>query len=155
MRSWTAFLCLMGMAAAPLFGGPPRRDANTDRKAITNLENEWLHARDAQTLDRVLAPDFLHPLPTGMLATKEQQISWFSTHPPPPGRTVRFEMMKIRLYGDVAVVNGIVEAKDSASPAPRRTIFTDVFSFRDDRWQAVNAEENQIESAGTGSQDSD
>jgi hypothetical protein len=59
-------------------------------------------------------------------------------HPGPSDRKPRFEQLNIRLYGDVAIANGIVD-DDSY-----RTIFTDVFAHRNGRWQAVNAQENAI-----------
>ncbi len=46
--------------------------------------------------------------------------------------------MRVRIYGDVGIVNGTVVS------GTQRTAFTDVFAFRDGRWQAVNAQENAI-----------
>jgi hypothetical protein len=41
------------------------RSTEHDRQALIDLENEWLNATDAQTLDRILASDFLHRVFTG------------------------------------------------------------------------------------------
>jgi len=51
---------------------------------------------------------------------------------------------RVRVYGSTAIANGIVEASDSPEVKLRKTIFTDVFVYRDNRWQAVNAQENEI-----------
>jgi hypothetical protein len=56
----------------------------------------------------------------------------------------RFDKLKVRVYGSTAIANGIVEASDSPEVKLRKTIFTDVFVYRDNRWQAVNAQENEI-----------
>jgi hypothetical protein len=47
-------------------------------------------------------------------------------------------MLNVRLYGDTAIVNGSVIAADDNGEL-ERTMFTDVFVYRDGRWQAVNA----------------
>ena len=48
--------------------------------------------------------------------------------------------MHVRVYGTVGIVNGIV-VETSGSTLVRRTLFTDVFAYRDGKWQAVNAQE--------------
>jgi predicted GNAT superfamily acetyltransferase len=49
------------------------------------------------------------------------------------------------MYGDVGIVNGIVVTSDAHGKDVNRTIFTDVFVYRDGRWQAINAQENKVE----------
>jgi predicted GNAT superfamily acetyltransferase len=51
----------------------------------------------------------------------------------------------VRVYGDCGIVNGIVVASDEHGQDLDRTIFTDVFAYREGRWQAVNAQENHME----------
>jgi ketosteroid isomerase-like protein len=121
------------------------RDSAKDRAAITALEEEWLHARDAATLDRILASDFVHVIPFDHFLTKQEHIDWFVKHPQPKGRHTEFEKMDVRLYGNVAIVNGSFLATYDDSKQLDRTMFTDVFVFRDGRWQAVNAQENRVE----------
>ena len=121
------------------------RRVESDKKAIEALEREWLNAEtDRAALDRILASDFLHPVPPGIALTKQQHIDWSATHPSPPNRKSRFEQLNIRLYGDVAIANGIVDDTDAAGGDSHRTIFTDVFAHRKGRWQAVNAQENAV-----------
>ncbi|MGH9614484.1 MAG: endo-1,4-beta-xylanase, partial [Bryobacteraceae bacterium] len=120
------------------------RSSDRDRQAIVTLENEWLHATDAATLDHMLAPDFVHPVDAGVFLTKDEHIRWFVAHPPPPGRRLHFDKLRIRLYGDTAIANGTVIAADTQGKESNRTIFTDVFVRRDGRWQAVNAQENAV-----------
>src|SRR5262249_17367677 len=75
------------------------RDTTQDQTAIRTLEQEWLQARDAATLDRILAPDFLHPVTSGELLTKDQHIAWVVGHPRPESTKVSFESLRVRLYG--------------------------------------------------------
>jgi hypothetical protein len=110
---------------------------------IQALEQEWLQARDGATLERILAADFVHPVPSGALLTKAQHIAWVTTHPRPASTALSFETLRVRVYGSVALANGIVIARAPGHP-PQRTVFTDVFVHRAGRWQAINAQENIV-----------
>jgi hypothetical protein len=121
------------------------RTPESDRKTLEALEHDWLHARDAATLDRILAPDFVHILPLDHFATRQEHIDWFLKHPPPADRTTTFGKLETRIYGDVGIVNGCVIASDAHDKEVDRTMFTDVFVYRDGKWQAVNAQENRVE----------
>jgi Domain of unknown function (DUF4440) len=114
------------------------------RDALIGLENEWLAgAHDGAVLDRILASDFVHPLGNGMFATKDQHIDFVAKNLPPPERRQHFEEMKVRVYGDVGIVTGMVVSEEPGKEA-EKTIFTDVFAFREGRWQAINAQENKV-----------
>jgi ketosteroid isomerase-like protein len=125
------------------------RNPENDRKAVETVEREWLaHESDRPWLERFLAADFAHPVPQGLVLTKQQQVDWAVSHPRPANRIARFEEVSIRVYGDTAIATGIVNAGGLGSGDSSRTIFTDVFVYRDGRWQAVNAQENVIRPAG-------
>lgn len=49
------------------------------------------------------------------------------------------------LFGDIGIVTGIVAATDAGNDAGR-TLFTDIFAYRDGRWQAIEAQETPIRS---------
>ena len=134
---------LCGLAAAQIHAAA--RSADSDRQALTALETEWLASHDAATLDHILAPDFVHPVAAGVFLTKAEHIDWSTKHLPSPGRTQRFERLDVRLYGDVAIVNGTVVANDAQGGEVERSVFTDVFAYREGRWRAVNAQENRVE----------
>jgi hypothetical protein len=81
---------------------------------------------------------------SGLFLNKQDHIQWAVEHPRPAGWRARFDKLKVRVYGSTAIANGIVEASDSPEDKLRKTIFTDVFVYRDNRWQTVNAQENEI-----------
>jgi hypothetical protein len=124
------------------------RDVESDKRQLLALEDQWLHARDTALLDRILAADFVHPVPAGVFLTKRQHIDWFAKHLPPASSKTRLEQVKVRIYGDTAIVNGMVIASDETGKELHRTVFTDVFVYRDGRWQAVNAQENRVANGG-------
>ena len=120
------------------------RSTEHARQTIIALENDWLaHLRDSATLERILAPDFVHAVEPGEFLSKKQHISWNVKHPLPPNHAGRFEKLQVRLYGDVGIASGIVASSDGADRASR-TLFTDVFAFRNGRWQAVHAQETNL-----------
>ena len=121
------------------------RKAGGDRAAIVALENDWLsHLSDGPSLDRILVEDFMHPVPQGLFLTKQEHTKWATEHRHPASWRAKFEKLEVRVYGAIAIAHGIVEASDGPDAKPRRTIFTDVFVYRDNHWKAVNAQENEI-----------
>ncbi len=74
------------------------------------------------------------------IITREQQLEFLRKHPAPASHESKhLEDMHVRIYGNVGVVNGVVLATGSGQT--RRTLFTDVFAYRDGKWQAVSAQE--------------
>lgn len=82
---------------------------------------------------------------TGNVLTKAQHIQVSSTHLPPSDLTKYFEDLQVRVYGDVGIVNGSVVATNKNGDIAAETVFTDVFVYRDGRWQAINAQENAVQ----------
>lgn len=126
---------------SPLWASSPQRSATHDRQAIVALEKLWIDARDIATLDRLLADDFVHPVYSGDIINKAQNIDWLTKHPRPANRHARFAQMEVRLFGDVAQAYGAVSVCDDSGTEVSRSVFTDVFVYRNGRWQAVSAQE--------------
>ena len=121
----------------------PQRPVANSRDTVVQIENRWLSAEDdPRTLNSILADDFVHVLPAGFI-TKDEQIRYLGAHPFPKGESQHFEDLKVRVYGTAAVANGIVVAR-SRDGKIRKTIFTDVFAYRNQKWQAVNAQETPL-----------
>ena len=124
-----------------------KRSVEDDRRALLALEDEWLaHVRDSTTLERILAPDFIHVVESGAFLTKAQHIAWCVANPLPATRRAYYEKHQVHLFGDMGIVSGIVSSSDGGRRATR-TVFTDVFAYRDKRWQAVHAQETRMVTA--------
>ncbi len=116
-----------------------------DSASAVDVEHAWLaNESDPAALDEILAPDFVHTLGSGQFITKAEHIDYIAAHPPSPGRQTRFEQLHVRVVSGVAIATGIVLATDASGVPTRRTVFTDVFACREDRWQAVGAQETVI-----------
>lgn len=113
---------------------------NSGAKAIADVEERWLqHIDDPAQLQSILADDFVHALPSGLIS-KQQHMDYVKAHPRSPQESRSFEDLKVRVYGETGIANGVVVI--SGPNGTRRSVFTDVFVKRDGRWQAVNAQEN-------------
>jgi hypothetical protein len=109
------------------------------KQELLDLENHWLQVEDdPAALESILAPDFLHVVPAGII-TKDEQLSFMRRHPRREQGAKRFENLHVRVYGNVGIVNGAVVV--SSKGGAQKTLFTDVFAYRDGKWQAVNAQE--------------
>src|SRR5262249_45370942 len=117
-----SFTCVLLLVSAPGLAQHESERTN-DRAAITQLENQWLHAKDAATLEHILAPDFVHVIAADHFLTKQEHINWFVKHPQPGNRRTKFDKFQVRFYGDVAVVNGSVIAADGSGRELERTMF--------------------------------
>jgi hypothetical protein len=123
-----------------------KRDDEPAKRELVTLEQRWLQGEDdPATQEQILADDFVHVLPSGMISKKDQ-IDFVRSRKRSADELRRhFEQLRIRIYGTVGVVNGMVVATDKSGAAVRKTIFTDVFAYRDGTWQAVNAQENEFQ----------
>lgn len=137
----------MSLLGAMALAAEAERVAGT-QKTIAALEERWLeNENNAAVLEEILAADFVHVLPEGMISKKEQ-IDFVRAHPFGPFAVHKFEKLSVRVYGDVAIATGIVLAVPAGQETPERTFFTDVFAFRNGRWQAVNAQESRAAGKG-------
>lgn len=150
IRRIAPVVLIAALSASPAGRATPRRSAPSDRQAIVALETLWIDAKDASTLNRVLADDSVHPVYTGNIINKAQHIDWVTKHPRAANRHARFARMDVRLFGDVAQAYGVVSVSDETGSEIGRNVFTDVFVYRNGRWQAISAQETAIVAEPTG-----
>ena len=128
--------------------GAETRNSNRERDTLVALENEWLKSEhSAAELKNILVADFKHPVVTGDVLTKAQHIRFSLKQLTPPDLTKHFEGLQVRIYGDVGIVNGLVVTANKNRNTVGKTVFTDIFVYRDGRYQAVNAQENAVQSS--------
>ena len=134
-------VCCILQAKLLLAQTPATADVSEKREQeLRDLEDRWLRLEDdPAALESILAPDFVHVVPAGMIS-KDEQLEFMRKHPAPHTIVQKhFENLRVRVYGDVGIVNGLVVANEEGKT--RRTLFSDVFAYRDGKWQAVNAQE--------------
>ncbi|MBS1801771.1 MAG: nuclear transport factor 2 family protein [Acidobacteria bacterium] len=139
------------LLASPLLNGQSSNiETQPAYKAkIAALEERWLKAiegADIVTLDKILADDFVRPVPSaGRFISKAQLLDYYKGHKP-TAASRHFENLNVTIYGDTAIARGNLVTAGSGTHAPSKNLFTDVFVLREGRWQAVSAQENDVES---------
>jgi ketosteroid isomerase-like protein len=125
--------------------------ATSAEQELLNLEREWLEAyikRDVVAMERILADDFLIVYPDGNMLTRADEIAALRK-PAPAGGTpaLAAEESKVRVYGDAAVITGILAQKGTHADGPSkgtafesRDRYTDVYVKRAGRWQVVSSQ---------------
>jgi Domain of unknown function (DUF4440) len=124
----------------------PKQAAEKDEAALVQLEQEWLHARDLATLERIYGKEFVPIYSDGQIVTRQEDLANYRRLKAPPAAALRrrFELLKVRLYGTIGIVNGTTAVTDDTGKVVRETSFTDVFVPRSGRWEAINAQETPV-----------
>ena len=131
------FAALFVAAAITLFAqtaAKPEQN-NSVEQAVLRLTQEWLEAEDRvdrAALNRIIADDFLGTGPMGTTVSKTDVIpaEGSAGH----GLAISGQDLKVRVFGDTAIVTGRGVPKVQDRPGRRITV---VFVKRADRWQMV------------------
>jgi dipeptidyl aminopeptidase/acylaminoacyl peptidase/ketosteroid isomerase-like protein len=130
-----------------LWGEAPAR-AVTAEEELKRLERAWADAEvkgDAKYPEELLADDYTFTGPDGagvdkkgyLAARRAGEVQF---------KSVKFGEMKVRLYGDSAVVTGqaTVKGRENGKDLSGAYRFTDVFVKRDGRWQCVAGQVTRV-----------
>jgi ketosteroid isomerase-like protein len=109
-------------------------------QSLMQTEREWVEAaqkKDADTLNRILADDWVGQGPTGAV-TKSQALAELKSGESKLD-SITLGDMKVRVFGDTAVVAGTDDEKSSykGKDTSGHYTWTDVFVKRQGKWQAV------------------
>ena len=143
-------LVALALWAVPALARPPASERNAE--ALMAVEHVWLTAlqrHDEPTLARILGREFVDSDFQGNAIPRAQYLAYFAhpIAPAAPALEQKFADTRVRFIagGNVAVVTGIVISRAMASAhAVRHSRFTDVFLWRDARWQAVTGQETHF-----------
>jgi hypothetical protein len=126
----------------------PAPQASIDAaRELRQLQDQWrraLSARDTAFFRRVLADEFLL---TGDAST--QTKTDFLLELSRPGGTVPLahpEETNVRLFGDIAVITGLVRYDISGGPTPVTSRFTEVWVKREGQWLSLHGHYNLLSS---------
>lgn len=114
-----------------------RKDATVEE--IIRLGDRWATAemqKDGETLREILADDFHFTSTSGRLVSKSE---WLGRLPALIIRRFDRSEIKVRLFGDSAILSGVVNLDSQFEERPVKGIFryADVFVFLSGRWRAV------------------
>ena len=100
----------MTHGAPPQSGARAHADGTTDEQSILALEEAWgraLQQKDRRMLDRIVAPDFTFIEPDGSVLDRESYLENRSNDPTEITSIVFSEPMRVRIFGETALVSGI------------------------------------------------
>jgi len=120
----------------------------TVEQELIKLENEWGEAlvkRDAASIDRIIADDYMGTYVDGSVFTKAQLIEMVKSHKEEMLSFV-IDEWKVRVYGDVAVVTARITVKMqlAGKEMTDQSRFTDTWVKRAGRWQCVAGHNSTI-----------
>ena len=128
-------------------GAPPRTQAESDEQELIKMENDWLQAffkNDDAFADRFLADDYMGTDEHGNVKNKAQEIAEIraGVHLSTSGV---LDNIRVRVYGDVAVVTGRRIMKGPFQGKEYRTpyLLTDTFIRNDGSWQCLASHESK------------
>lgn len=141
-------LCLMGCCAWAQAPASKSAKPASDEETLKQIERDWGNAlvkADMATLDRIMADDWLYTGADGATMTKAQNFAGLKS-----GQTkiasVVLDDLKVRMFGDAAIVHGGDTAKSSekGKDTSGHYRWTDVFVKRGGRWLAVATHESKV-----------
>lgn len=148
-----SMMLLVVMAAAGLGQATEKKQGKDDatKQELMQLERDIGQAniaRDYAFFDRVEADEFIFTDAGGSLTMKKEDLAGVKAPANPDNKLLSDEVdeMKVMLYGKTAVVTGRATLKGTNKDAPwtSQSRFTDVFVWRDKRWQIVAGHSSRI-----------
>jgi ketosteroid isomerase-like protein len=135
---WMLLLCPLA------YGSPCPRAQAKNGDALIHAEQTWarsLEHQDAPTLGCILADEFEDAGPDGKLTDRVITLAKAAEH-----RAVHHELSDLHAHvqGDFGYIRGLAAAIDAQGKVVAKVRFTDVYEYRDGRWQCVAGHESMI-----------
>lgn len=120
--------------------------ASSDEQELIRVQQEWSRAEvagDVRTVDRILADEYVLTLSDGTLMPKAAYLRDVQSE---DTRSIAMtvEGTKVQLYGDMALVKGIVKWTEPGGEK-HENLFSETWLKRDGRWQCLATHESAIE----------
>jgi len=141
-------LAVLILAVAFQAQTPAQKETGSVEQELIKLEIEWgqaFYTRDIAFAERFLAADYIGTEEKGIVMTKAQEIEDLKSGVHLSTSGVEDDM-KVRVYGDAAVVTGrnTVKGLYQGKPFTSRYRWTHTFIRRDGRWQCVASHISRI-----------
>ena len=124
----------------------PKNQPKTEATLIA-LENTWADAlsrKDADAVACLLSDEFEDADVDGSLKTRAETLAHIPQRKP---GTNHLSEMRAHLEGNFGFTRGLAELVDASGKVIARVRFTDVFTYRDGRWQALAGHESLLSQA--------
>jgi ketosteroid isomerase-like protein len=141
---WILLLSSLAHGAPCAAGHAQMRAQMKDGDALIQLEQAWARAleqRDTATLACILADEFQDFDIDGKVIDKDATLTKAKNH-----RAVHHELSDLttHMHGDFAYIRGVATATDEQTKMVMKVRFTDIYVYREERWQCVAGQESLI-----------
>lgn len=128
---------------------PVQAEPKADAQTFFKLQHDWAEARkaaDMSFLESFYAKEFSVGLMTGGESTRGQDMAMFSSGDLKPA-VIEDTEMKVSIYGETAMVTGLehLEGTYLGNSGKFDLRFTNVYVYRDGRWQIVRHQAAQVQ----------
>lgn len=121
----------------------PKNQPKTDA-ALVEAELNWaaaLNRKDAGAVACLLADEFEDVDVDGSLHTRSQTLEHIPNKKP---GTNQLSELRAHVEGNLGFTRGLATLVDASGKVAARVRFTDVFTYRDGRWQALAGQESLL-----------
>jgi ketosteroid isomerase-like protein len=137
-------LMSVSMLCSAAYAAPCPTGQAKDESALVQIEQTWARAleqRDVTTLGCILAQEFEDADPDGMLTDRAATLAKAAEHPP-----VHHDLSELHAHvqGDSGYIRGLASAVDAQGKILFKVRFTDVYAYRDGRWQCIAGHESMV-----------
>jgi ketosteroid isomerase-like protein len=137
-------LCLLLLLCPLAYAAPCPKAQPKDENALAQAEQAWAHAidsSDAAALACLLADEFEDAGPDGDLTSRSAMLAKTAEH-----RPIHHELAELHahVYGDFGYIRGLAMAKDADGTLLVTVRFTDIYVYREGRWQCVAGHESLL-----------
>jgi len=143
-------LILLALPLALTLSAPaadcPKNQPKTEA-ALIELEQNWaaaLSRKDAATVACLLADEFEDADVDGSLHTRSQTLEHIPQRKPGVNH---LSELRAHVDGNSGFTRGLATLVDASGKIVARVRFTDVFTYRDGRWQAIAGQESLLSEA--------
>jgi ketosteroid isomerase-like protein len=148
MKRRNLLWCLLTVLCTAMSVAAQRPPAKSDQQILIELEQGWndaFYRNDVAFIERLLADEFTATYDDGTRGDKAKELALVASFNQEVQSAIQDEHI-VKIYGDAAVVwltlhvKGIKQGK----PAELTLRYTDVWIFRDGRWQCVSSQSTRV-----------
>lgn len=138
------WLALVALPLLPLHAANCPSPQAKNGEALIHLEQTWASAlgvHDAEAVACILAEEFQDADPGGKLINRADTLAQIPRRR--PGKNILSELDP-HVFGDFGYIRGLATLVDGQGKTLARVRFTDIYVYRDQRWQALAGQESLL-----------
>ena len=140
-------IILFSLVVSAMAADCPKEQPKTEA-ALIEVEQNWaaaLNRKDVAAVACILATEFEDADVDGSLHSRSQTLEHIPAKKP---GTNTLSEMRAHVEGNAGFTRGLATLTDPSGKVVARVRFTDVFVYRDGRWQALAGQESLLGGAG-------